>query len=37
MRHSITKLERVVSFAAEEVHAVREENLRVAAELEVLK
>ena len=37
LRHSIAKLERVVSFAAEEVDAVREENLRVTAELEVLK
>ena len=41
LRHSIAKLERVVSFAAEEVHVVHEEvrvvheeNLRVAAELE---
>ena len=44
LRHSIAKLERVVSFAAEEVHVVHEEvrvvheeNLRVAAELETLR
>lgn len=35
--HSIAKLERVVSFAADEVRVVHEESLKVAAELEVLR
>ena len=37
LRHSIAKLKRVVSFAAEEVHVVHAENLKVAEELEVLR
>ena len=37
LRRSIAKLERVVSFAADEVHLVHEENIKIAAELEVLR